>query len=213
MMWRVYVRVILGLTALLCLPVLLIRAQPYDDSEIRFFLSPPDDCDSPCFLGVRPGITSIYQAVNELGEHQWVGDVDQFDTGIRTDSRTVTLAKRVNWFWNGQQPDWLEGDQVSTLFYYPTVGRVDKIIVDTGLTVGAIQFVLGRPDVQQFATRYQVDGYWWTYEASFESANLTIRIEAPCPAGQVVQRGEVEMTFGYILSQPDQHSNTRTVCP
>jgi hypothetical protein len=191
----------------------MIRAQPYDDTDVRAFLMPPADCAAPCFLGIRPRVTAVQKAVKLLQQHEWIGEVDDFDPIPRTDSRSVIFATRVDWTWNGQQPAWLGPEQDSMLFFYPTVGRVDKIIIETGLTVGAVQYVLGRPDVQHFSSRYQVDGYWWTYEASFAAADLTIRIEAPCPAGLVVERGAVEMTFGYLLPEPDQTVTARTVCP
>ncbi len=52
-----------GLALLLWLPVLLIRAQPYDSGPVRDLLLPADHCpDVPCWKGMRPGITTLEEA-------------------------------------------------------------------------------------------------------------------------------------------------------
>lgn len=55
------------LTPLLCLPVLLIRARPYEDSELFALLTPPEGCPAPCFMGIRPGLTTSQAATALLG--------------------------------------------------------------------------------------------------------------------------------------------------
>lgn len=54
------------LTALAVLPILLIRAQPYESGHLGLFLIPPEDCRTPCFMGVRPRQTTVAQAVAML---------------------------------------------------------------------------------------------------------------------------------------------------
>ena len=61
-------RWILLLWGLFLLPVLLIRAQPYDDSELRAFLTPPEGCPAPCFMGIRPGVTTVEEVTAILGQ-------------------------------------------------------------------------------------------------------------------------------------------------
>ncbi len=60
----------------LCLmPILLIRAQPFDDSHLyRLFESPPD-CAQPCLLGIQPGVTSITEAQTILEAQAHVAQV------------------------------------------------------------------------------------------------------------------------------------------
>lgn len=66
-MCRLLLRPVLLLALLAALPILLIRAQPYDDSELRAFLLPPAGCPVPCFLGIRPGVTTSDDAAAMLG--------------------------------------------------------------------------------------------------------------------------------------------------
>ncbi len=65
-------RAALLLSVVFLLPVLLIRAQPYDDSDLRAFLTPPEDCPAPCFMDIRPGMTTAEEAVSILDAHPWV---------------------------------------------------------------------------------------------------------------------------------------------
>jgi hypothetical protein len=60
------------LSGLFLLPLLLIRAQPYDDGDLREFLTPPPDCPAPCFMGIRPGVTGAEEAITILENHAWV---------------------------------------------------------------------------------------------------------------------------------------------
>ncbi len=54
----------------------IIRAQPYDDSELRAFLTPPSGCAMPCFMGIRPGVTTADEAIAILEAHEWVSNVN-----------------------------------------------------------------------------------------------------------------------------------------
>ncbi len=49
----------LSVTILFSAAVMLIRAQPYNDSELRAFLTPPDHCPAPCFMGIQAGVTRV----------------------------------------------------------------------------------------------------------------------------------------------------------
>src|SRR5690606_25048567 len=71
-MFRLLLRPILLLTLLAALTIVLIRAQPYDDSDLRAFLTPPEGCPAPCFMGIRPGVTTVEEAIAILEGHEWV---------------------------------------------------------------------------------------------------------------------------------------------
>jgi hypothetical protein len=62
-MIRLLLRPALALTALLTLSVVLMRAQPEDES-VRLFLTPDADCAALCLLGMRPGATTVGQAMD-----------------------------------------------------------------------------------------------------------------------------------------------------
>lgn len=56
----------------LIVPVLLIRAQPYDDRPLRALLTPASGCAPPCFMGLQPGRTTIWEALEVL-RWEWSG--------------------------------------------------------------------------------------------------------------------------------------------
>lgn len=54
-----YLKPSLALIILFTVAILLIHAQPYDDSELRAFLTPPETCSAPCFMGIQAGVTRV----------------------------------------------------------------------------------------------------------------------------------------------------------
>ncbi|MBZ0280681.1 MAG: hypothetical protein K8L97_08055 [Anaerolineae bacterium] len=59
-------RVIIPLILLFTGIIMIIRAQPYDDDGLHALLTPPEGCNAPCFLGVRPGETPLDEAGETL---------------------------------------------------------------------------------------------------------------------------------------------------
>ncbi|MBZ0280679.1 MAG: hypothetical protein K8L97_08045 [Anaerolineae bacterium] len=117
----------------------VIRAQPYDDSAVRNFLSPAD-CAAPCFLGIMPGITAGSTAVEILQTHPWV-DAKSIYIG-RNSSRPYSWA---TWEWNGRQPAYLAGG--GYLNYANVLDQTVQVIhVRTAFPLGALLLALGKPD-------------------------------------------------------------------
>lgn len=104
-MRMIILRVALGLLAVFTLVGWLIRARPYDDSAMRTTLLPAG-CDYPCFMGVRPGVTSLADGLRMLEQHEWVQSVSHPTSSEQLDIiRTGTVAVTITW--NGRQPDFL----------------------------------------------------------------------------------------------------------
>lgn len=119
--------------------VVVIRAQPYDDSTLRNFLSPAD-CDAPCFIGITPGVTVGSRAIEILQNHPWV-DAKSIYIG-RNNSRPYSWA---TWEWNGRQPAYLVGS--SYLNYSNVFDRTVQIIhIRTSFPLGSLVLALGQPD-------------------------------------------------------------------
>ncbi|MBZ0287899.1 MAG: hypothetical protein K8I30_09820 [Anaerolineae bacterium] len=120
-MTRLLLQITITLAALLSAAVFLIRAQPQDVSALRTLLTPPPGCASPCFMGIRPGVTSLTEARIILHERGWVyyPHANQwrgvFDTHIQP---TLTLTRG--------------GDVVTHI----SIG---------GMSLGDIQMALGQP--------------------------------------------------------------------
>jgi len=96
----------------------LIRAQPYDDADLRAFLAPPDGCPAPCFMGIRPGVTTVEAAITILEAHEWVREVF-----ITQANRSQIF--RVEWQWSSSASPVLEQERI------PRSGG--RLIADNGI--------------------------------------------------------------------------------
>src|SRR5882762_8583233 len=94
LMHRFYFRLILIPLALFTAALLLIHTQPYDDHDLRQLLL-PEGCPAPCFMGIRPGVTTMDEAEQLLNENQWVNKI------------TFASDTYIAWTWNGKQPSWI----------------------------------------------------------------------------------------------------------
>lgn len=113
--------------------IMVIHAQPYDDSDLRALLVAPD-CQIPCFMGIRPGITTLDEAAGLLKSSGWVYRlIDRRNLGM------------FSWTWNGTQPAFIDGSQKAWLQpdpLHPTV--VNSINIPTVTSIGKISLILGK---------------------------------------------------------------------
>jgi hypothetical protein len=58
-MTHILLKLTIPLIILMTITILLIHTQPHDDSELLTFLSPPDHCPVPCFMGIQAGVTRV----------------------------------------------------------------------------------------------------------------------------------------------------------
>jgi hypothetical protein len=143
----------------------LVRAQPYDASEIRAFLTPPQDCAAPCFLGVQPGRTTLDEAVALLEASGWIAEVERG-------------GRFHDFLWNGQQPDFIDDRALN--YFMIRAGVVDQIRLRTRLRLGDVVGLLGRPD----------DSFSWLtgsgsgvfYAMIYTRLGVEVSGFAPCPA-------------------------------
>ena len=131
MMLRLLLKLSLLLTLLATLPLFFIRAQPYDDSELRAFLTPPDGCPAPCFMGIRPGVTTAEEAYNILKAHKWTTDVKRQPHAIL-------------WTWDKAPSQWVDEGTVSFVFIIND--QVDMIFPTLKVNIGDLMLLLCDPD-------------------------------------------------------------------
>jgi hypothetical protein len=144
-MARLYFRIGLTLCSLLMALMLLIQAQPYQDKAVRRLLL-PEGCAVPCFMGIRPGVTTVTDMVHLLQNSGWVNPAD-----ISVNSRFNVI--RLEWRWNGQQPALLRGgaQAVATILpgfnQEPTLGEPERVItglsINTAIRYGDVRLMLG----------------------------------------------------------------------
>ncbi|MEZ4672407.1 MAG: hypothetical protein R3E39_31265 [Anaerolineae bacterium] len=137
-MARRFIRPVLILILLFTASLILIRAQPYDDHELRDLLLPPG-CPPPCLIDICPGITTVDDAVKRLKENNAVTDVRIVINDLRQ-------AVIVSWWWKNTQSSINEvNDPLSLIGYMSDAPEiiVDNITIPTRVPFGLIHLMLG----------------------------------------------------------------------
>jgi hypothetical protein len=137
-MLRFYVRLVIAPVLLLASIMGLIRTQPYDERKPIAVLVPVT-CRTPCFMGIRPGVTTIDQAILLLKQNDWVRQVIAMPNEIH--------PNQVGWLWSENAPDYLEKgkDYFDGQLFLSTDRKVSGIGFDTTLKMGDIPPILGNP--------------------------------------------------------------------
>jgi hypothetical protein len=125
------IRLVVAFTLLFTIPILLIHAQPYDDSQLRTFLTPADGCPAPCFMNIQPGITTLRDAAQYLETSREVES-----------SQSISYQLYELHFDSGTAPI-----QQAKIYLMATAGlRVERInLFDTGLPLSRIFLAMGKP--------------------------------------------------------------------
>jgi hypothetical protein len=159
--------------ALLCSGALVvIRAQPYHDRELRRLLL-PDACAAPCFLGIRPGVTPLSDALDLLRASQWV----QTETIAYSEA---DYGGGAVWSWNRQAAPLL-GKRVSSLITRRSNGVqvVELLHINTTIAIGDIYLALGpTPYTGTGDTGMPNEGYVALF---YRDQGLSIWSNVPCP--------------------------------
>ena len=168
----------LFLTLLFTLPIVVIRARPYDDPALRALQA--GKCDTPCVMGIRPGETSMSAAVIALESNEWVANTrDDFPSPIRNAIFYGVGIYHfvVNWHWSGAQPEWIDRavDGVMTVEDF----NVLTLAVDTHLRLGDIILAYGQPDASALFSGPVADRY--SYEAWYATEGMVVNVEGTCP--------------------------------
>src|SRR5690348_14993646 len=95
---RLYLRLAVPFFILFALPLLLIHTQPDVNPAFRDLLM-SSDCDAPCFMGIRPGVTTGEEAWHILETSGWTD---------RLRGMTHSNPDHMSWIWNSKQPYWIE---------------------------------------------------------------------------------------------------------
>lgn len=130
-----------------------IRAQPYENREVRAFLL-GHDCARPCFMGIQPGVTTPQQALHQLRSSELISRV-----GVSESLETMA------WFWDEKRSNLMDVSQIPALFY--DRDQISSIRVYTRIKLGDLLLQLDPTDSQRVAMRqttpftsYNVDLYY-----------------------------------------------------
>jgi hypothetical protein len=125
-MITLFIRFVPALIAAFVLLVGMIRAQPYDDGDLRELLD-----QSGCWQGICIGVTTRQDALRLLQASEWVGEIFQADLHI-------------SWHWSGRQSPLIDASQDGLLGV--SSGVVRQLRVRTSVPFGAVWLLLSHPD-------------------------------------------------------------------
>lgn len=201
-MTRFYLRLILVATILFTALLLIIHAQPYDDHELRQLLL-PEGCPAPCFMGIRPGVTTMDEAVKLLRTSDWV---DRLTIGESEPSSSRTA--RITWIWSEKAPYLFKlppphfdyGWQGFIDFDNHDV--VDTVLIETNIEFGAIWLLWNYQIYYRIEAGHGPDEFIpfkWNSWANYEILSLEYWIVArgqyACPVMRV--KWEERMNLKY----------------
>ena len=124
--------------------LILIHAQPYDDHELRQLLL-PEGCPAPCFMGIRPGVTTVEEAIRILDGSGWV------ETNEPNPSND-DFGDQISFEWNGKQPDLIMGHEGFVVGFSRHFLRVTQMSfrLQENLRVGDLYLALGMPSSYRY---------------------------------------------------------------
>ncbi|MBN1964241.1 MAG: hypothetical protein JW910_06320 [Anaerolineae bacterium] len=179
-----------GLLALGTLAVFGIALLPrgaYDLDVVRTeLLSPPEDCPTPCWLGIQPGETTWEEVLALLEANAWIGPIDSQLRPRHVDEPTFDFGT-ILWLWSGRQPDWLATDQRSTITIEE--GEVTAITLHTRLTLGDVWLLFGPPPFAALLPQGGITvvtamrGPTRYFVGSYEIPRLDVLANWTCPLG------------------------------
>jgi hypothetical protein len=141
-MLRFYLRLSLVPVAIFTVALLLIHAQPYDDHELRELLL-PEGCPAPCFMGIRPGITNVEQAIVLLQQNDGVKIIKVDPAEVNGSPSQIT---RISWSWNrtsSQLSPLIDTQKIGVINI--SEGKVYGIELETSVKLGDYWLVENAP--------------------------------------------------------------------
>lgn len=193
---RYYLRFIVIPLLIFTVALLLIHAQPYDDHELRDLLL-PERCPPPCFIGIRPGVTRLDEALEILNASGWVESYDYQPNAI-----SMTIK------WNTYRPAWLDN---SDSYLSIADGLVTEVNLTTTLTLDEIQLGMREPIFQQISLN-DFGNHWYLYYSGFYTdAGLKIMLSRDCElgSGNIADLDSVHLNYAQMNTQTGFPPNYR----
>ncbi len=131
-MAQVWLKMTLPLILLFVFVIGIIRAQPYDDHGLRDFLTPPDGCPAPCFMGIRPGVTTTSEVMRILADDERIENI-----------RMIEAFEQIRWDWDGQATVFFDAGAEGTIQL--SANRAEWMHFQSKITFADFLLSLGTP--------------------------------------------------------------------
>jgi len=153
----------------------LVHLQPQDLNPLFALVQPPENCATPCWQGIRPGVTTADEAIAVLEAHPWIADM-------------TSVANAVTWRWNGAQPFPANRDDGGSLGISGEV--VSTITLETAARLGDLWLLLDQPEQGAFFYLGTV-GLPQGYMVKYRNNHVTVLAEVNCRS--FWERGDITL--------------------
>ncbi len=133
----------------------------------------------PCFMGIRPGVTTVDVALHIFSMHEWSSTTsDDFPAQARYAVMYDAVLPRttMNWRWSAAHPNWIDDTHAGSIRVEGL--KVLDITVDTYLSVGDIFLAFGFPDQSLYVAS---NNRRFVYIAWYANQGMLISAEGFCP--------------------------------
>lgn len=178
------IRIIFGLATLFLFSISLGLTVYSEDSQPQTLMmgAGAESCEGNCLLGIRPGNTTLGEAMVQLEKHPWV---DEFQL-----SASGAGYGQIRWDWSGAQPDVIDDSHRGRItFYYDreeSNGReltdtlIETISIYTKVRMDSLHTWYGPPDTG--AANFQIDGgLAYTIAYHIPGGTVSLWTGMPCP--------------------------------
>ncbi len=164
---------------LLLLIILLISYPPPDQSALAAFFNTPPGCPTPCWQGIRPGVTTAQEAMDLLAAHPWVASVTA-TAGISDNPAHPANEGVIYWDWNGQQMPVLGAFSLGgSIDVRENHVRVIKMV--TAVPFAEIWYALGWPDEGSLRPSRSFGELYDVHLALYKDRGMMVRSIIPQP--------------------------------
>ncbi len=163
-----FARLLVSVFMIMLIIVVLMRAVLYDDGGLPDLLF-PSECEMPCFLGIRPGVTTRDEAIAILESHEWIGEVTVNEREIFARWNNVLWGTTFNPNTSGGLHFTIINNLVAIITYSIPVKIVDLLI-----NLRSPSFV-----VYNYVTFNGINIY--SVEIYYDSLRSLMRIVSDCP--------------------------------
>lgn len=183
----------------------LVNARPYTNAALVNFLAAPTTCVTPCWFGIRPGITGLSTLKNQLEGHDWIGEIS-FTATTDPDSGFVV------WDWRDAPAGLIDTSRQGTAGVHE--GLVTWLQIPTMFAFGDIWLTNG-PPISGLTIAIRRPARFVRHYAAYDSDLIQVRYTIPCawsPADRWQTRVDLWLGMGSPVPMPAYHRPARHDC-
>ncbi len=164
----------------LMLIVTLIHTRPFSDGGLHDFLF-EGECSLPCFMGIRPGITTAEQAYELLQQEGLVSDWIEPPHPLEQIGDDAGFGL-LRWHWSKKRPALLTSTDASLVYNRRTGYVITFGSMGTRLSLGEAFILLGQPSMGFLTAAYNDRSRpTFTHVASYPQWHFNLVNNIPCP--------------------------------